>query len=140
MRKIIYSMPDGSVAVVTPNINTFPELEQITEAEAEQRAMASLPANAINVQLVDPSAIPADRSKRRAWRQNGATIVVDATVVTALHDADAIAAIDGIDRLQFEHLFNLENRTRVLELKTPITKAQYRDALIAKWKEINLAP
>lgn len=49
-------------------------------------------------------------------------------------------AIDAIDRLQFEHLFDLENRTRVLELKAPITRAQYRTALITRWKELNPAP
>lgn len=52
-------------------------------------------------------------------------------------DKRAIRAIDGLDRLQFEHLFNLENRTRVLELKTQITRLQYRDALINLWKSIN---
>lgn len=52
-------------------------------------------------------------------------------------DKRAIRAIDGLDRLQFEHLFNLENRTRVLELKTQITRAQYRDALINLWKSLN---
>lgn len=52
-------------------------------------------------------------------------------------DKRAARAIDSIDRLQFEHLFDLENRTRILELKTPITKAQYRQALIDKWKTLN---
>jgi hypothetical protein len=52
-------------------------------------------------------------------------------------DKRAARAIDTLDRLQFEHLFDLENRTRVLELKPQITKAQYRDALIARWKLLN---
>jgi hypothetical protein len=55
-------------------------------------------------------------------------------------DKRAERFIDGIDRLQFEHLFNLENRTRVLEARSQITKAQYRDMLIVKWKELNPAP
>jgi hypothetical protein len=54
-------------------------------------------------------------------------------------DKRAARAIDSIDRLQFEHLFDLENRTRVLELKTPITRTQYRQALINRWKELNPA-
>lgn len=54
-------------------------------------------------------------------------------------DKRAIRAIDGLDRLQFEHLFNLENRMRVLEAKLPITRLQYRDALINLWKSINQA-
>lgn len=52
-------------------------------------------------------------------------------------DKRAVRVIDGMDRLQFEHLFDFENRTRVLELKTTITKVQYRDALIARWKTLN---
>lgn len=52
-------------------------------------------------------------------------------------DMRAARVVDGIDRLQFEHLFDLENRTRILELKPQITRAQYRDALIARWKALN---
>ena len=49
-------------------------------------------------------------------------------------DKRAARAIASIERLQFEHLFELENRTRVLEAKLPITKEQYRNALIERWK------
>lgn len=51
-------------------------------------------------------------------------------------DKRAARAVDGIDRLQFEHLFDLENRTRVLEGKSLITREQYRNALIARWKTL----
>jgi hypothetical protein len=54
-------------------------------------------------------------------------------------DKRAGRAIDGMDRLQFEHLFDLENRTRVLEAKLPITREQYRTALINRWKQIHQA-
>ena len=137
MRKIIYTRPDGGLSVVHPALNTFGEAEGFTEAQAEQRAWLRLPVDAITPTFVEATAIPADRSKRRAWRQNGATIVVDAVVEAALKDSDAIAAIDGIDRLQFEHLFNLENRMRVLEAKPAITREQYKTALIAQWKALN---
>jgi hypothetical protein len=49
----------------------------------------------------------------------------------------AAVAIEGMDRLQFEHLFNLENRVRVLEGKSQVTRAQYRQALIDLWKLLN---
>lgn len=49
-------------------------------------------------------------------------------------DNIATRAIGAVDRLWFEVNFNQENRIRVLELKVPITKAQYRDALIAAYK------
>lgn len=111
-------------------------------AETEDEFVARIrqkdvPAGAVGVQVIDTSIIPSDRTHRRAWRLNAGVIEVDANVVQQLKDADAIKAIDGVDRLQFEHLFRLENRTRVLEGKLQITKAQYRDALIAEWKTLN---
>ena len=52
-------------------------------------------------------------------------------------DEIAQAAVDGKDRLLFEVNFDQENRLRALEGKTAITRAQYRDALIARWKLLN---
>jgi hypothetical protein len=52
-------------------------------------------------------------------------------------DMRAMRAIDGLDRLQFEHLFDLENRMRAQEGLGEITKVQYRNALINRWKAIN---
>ena len=111
-----------------------------TEDQFVARILAdpqSVPVSAINPQIVEASAIPADRSKRNAWRQVGAAVVVDAAAVTACKDAAAIRAIDGIDRLQFEHLFDIENWKREKDGLAPITKAQYRNALINRWKELN---
>lgn len=51
-------------------------------------------------------------------------------------DERAARKVDSLDRLQFEVLFNHENRIRALEGKASITAAQFRDALIARWKEI----
>lgn len=52
-------------------------------------------------------------------------------------DAEGARAVDAIDRLDFEVDFDQENRIRALELKAPITRSQYRDALIARWKVLN---
>jgi hypothetical protein len=52
-------------------------------------------------------------------------------------DRLAASAIDGMDRLQFEHLFELENRMRAQEGLGEITRAQYRTALINRWKQLN---
>lgn len=43
---------------------------------------------------------------------------------------------DKVRRLLFELNFDQEERLRVLESKPVITKAQYRDALITKWKAL----
>jgi len=136
VRKIIYTSPDGGVSVVHPVLNTLGD-EGMTEAQAEQRAWDRLPVEAIDPQFVDAAAVPTDRSKRRAWRRSGGSVFVDDAVVAALRDQDAALAIDGMDRLQFEHLFDLENRMRAVEAQPQITRAQYRNALIAKWKTLH---
>lgn len=52
-------------------------------------------------------------------------------------DSRAARSIDSMDRLLFELEFDQENRVRVLESKASLTRAQYRDALIARWKSLN---
>jgi hypothetical protein len=44
------------------------------------------------------------------------------------------AEVDAKDRLLFEINFDQENRIRALEGKNAVTRAQYRDALIARWR------
>jgi hypothetical protein len=65
-------------------------------------------------------------------------------------DKRAQRAIDGLDLLQFEHLFLLENDKRDIKTKinvllpgtysaadtAQITRAQYRQALINRWKTL----
>jgi hypothetical protein len=51
-------------------------------------------------------------------------------------DNVAARAIDATDRLWFEVNFNQENRIRALESKLPMTRAQYRDALIITYKNL----
>ena len=51
-------------------------------------------------------------------------------------DNKAARAIDAADRLWFEVNFNQENRVRVLEGKQPISRATYRDALLAQYKAL----
>lgn len=55
----------------------------------------------------------------------------------AVRDWRARGVVDATDRVAFEHLFDLENRTRVLESRPTITKQQYRQALIDRWKQLN---
>ncbi len=77
MRRIIYTRPDGGLSVVRPIINTHPVRENITEAQAEQRAGDRLPPDAINPQYIEESEIPSDRTFRDAWKANGAKIEHD---------------------------------------------------------------
>lgn len=52
-------------------------------------------------------------------------------------DKRAMRFIDGIDKLQFKRLFNLENRVRTLEGRAVVTAAAYRQDLIDDWKTLN---
>lgn len=66
----------------------------------------------------------------------------DPEVLAFLHpvlteDEKAALAVDAKDRLLFEIEFDQENRIRAIELRPAITRAQYRDALIARWKQLN---
>jgi hypothetical protein len=77
MRKIIYTKPGGSVAVVHPVRNTRGD-ESLSDLEIEQRAWARLPKGAITPEFVDAQVIPQDRKHRSAWRQQGKGIHLDA--------------------------------------------------------------
>jgi len=78
--------------------------------------------------------VPDDFSmKPLKWRWNGTAY----DAVTLTQDQLASGCIDGMDRLQLDAIFNHENRIRTLEGKTAITVAQFRDALIARWKVLN---
>lgn len=136
MRRIVYAHPSGVVCVVTPIVSAD-DPAGFTEQDALERALGKdVPAGAV-VTILDESAFPVDRRKRMAWRLVGGAIIVDEAAWTQYRDQLAAQSIDAMDRLQFEHLFDLENRTRILELKTPITRAQYRQALIDRWKTLN---
>ncbi len=102
MKKIIYTCPDGGMAIVHPatdqrlvtpyvdglRLGTIP-FERLrphwesggtfewaeTEDEFIQRVIAhSVPPDAINVQVIDAAEIPGDRTFRNAWQQDGINI------------------------------------------------------------------
>lgn len=98
MKKIIYTRPDGGISVVHPVINTAPELEPITEAEAEERAWNKLPSDAINPRFVNETEIPSDRTFRNAWKSD---LTVDMPKAREIHKnrlremrAPLLAALD----------------------------------------------
>lgn len=80
MKKIIYTRPDGGLSVVHPVINTIGEKivlddegneRPFTEQDALERALKALPPDAVNPQMIDAEAIPADRTFREAWTHGG---------------------------------------------------------------------
>lgn len=77
MKKIIYTKPDGGLAVVHPVRNTHPQPEKLSDEEIVKRAMKDVPSNATDVKIVEEDVIPKDRTFRDAWRfcpQNGCRV------------------------------------------------------------------
>lgn len=79
MRVIVYTQPNGIVAVCRPCISIG---ETLTEAEAEQRAWDRLPTDAINPEFRDPSTVPTDRYFRNAWKHD---LTVDMAKAREIH-------------------------------------------------------
>lgn len=92
MKKIIYTRSDGRLCVIHPVINTHPTPEQITEDEALERARKDIPPDAIDPQIVDEAAVPADRTFRNAWTAAPGQIVHDMAKCRAIH-RDRIRAL-----------------------------------------------
>lgn len=78
---IVYTRPDGGVSVVRPAYGDKLRPKDDSDAALLARCMARLPADAINAQIVDDSAIPADRTFRNAW---AADLSVDMTKARAI--------------------------------------------------------
>lgn len=71
MKRIVYALAEGGVAVVTPVINSG---EDITEDQAIARAMGRLPEYAVP-SLVELASLP-DRSSRNRWELRDGQVVV----------------------------------------------------------------
>ena len=68
---------------------------------------------------------------------NGTAFVAKPAPPQPTPDEAAASTVDRIDRLQFEVLFDMENRMRAREGLGAVTRAQYRTALINRWKALN---
>ena len=77
MKIIIYTGASGNLCYTRPVINSVGERPGFNEDDALARALAKLPSDATDPRVVEPSAIPVDRTFRNAWRQAGATIEHD---------------------------------------------------------------
>lgn len=77
MKRIIYTLQDGRLAVCVPTLNTYPTKEYFTDDEITDRSFSKLPKDAIDPRIVDDSEIPSDRTFRDAWKATGGGIEVD---------------------------------------------------------------
>ena len=83
-RAIVYDRPDGGISIVHPVINTQGEPAGFAEADAEARAWATVPADALSPRWVEAGDFPQDRSLREAWRHDGEAFSIDLDHARAL--------------------------------------------------------
>lgn len=101
---IIYTKPDGTLAVCRPAPKFIAQFA--TEEEGLSAVVAkSVPADAADVEIVDESAVPDDRTFRGAWVKNGGDIGCDMEKARAIH-MDRIRAVRDkeLARLDIEQL------------------------------------
>lgn len=92
MKSIVYTAADGSTCLCHPVVSRD-DPDGFTHEDALTRAMAKdIPADATNVQTIDKSEIPADRTFRNAWTLNGKTIAHDMNKARDIHRARLRAA------------------------------------------------
>lgn len=122
MRKIIYTKPDGGIAVVHPVRNTKGET-LTTDAEIEQRAWDRLPPEAINPQWVDESAIPTDRTFRNAWKAGNGCVDHHMAKCRELHKeklrqlrAPKLAALD-VEYMQADEIGDATKKAQIAAKK-----------------------
>lgn len=115
MKKIIYTRPDGGICVVHPVYKKDGELEVEMSVVLEK----SVPPDATNVQVVEESEIPTDRSFRNAWTPSGASIVVDMTKARAIHLSRIRRIRDKkLELLDKETMKNIKNPTKIDEIES----------------------
>lgn len=87
--KIVYTKPDGGIAVVTAASKTDLEgvFGSLTEQQYRDHVLSkSIPEGASNVRVMpDDWTPPEDRSFRNAWRMNGKSIAVDMPMARDIH-------------------------------------------------------
>ena len=100
MKKIIYTQPNGGLCVIHP----FDAEQRKDESEDEfiaRIAKKDVPPDATDVQIVDATAIPADRTFRNAWKAGVGIITHDMDKAREIHKdnlrrmrAPRLAALD----------------------------------------------
>lgn len=84
-RVIVYTRPNGVLAVCVPapadrrivHIEGKPPFLEPEDVWLNRVRLRSVPKDAANVQIVDRSDIPADRTFRAAWVSSGSSVAVD---------------------------------------------------------------
>ena len=84
MKKIVYTRLDGGVSIVNPTPQFLASFADEADGMATIRAR-NVPPDATDVVQVDETNIPADRTYRNAWRQNGGAFSTDMPMAREIH-------------------------------------------------------
>lgn len=77
-KRIIYSLPDGGVAIIMPAVDSGMTLEQIAAKDVPE---------GVPFEIVDAASIPEDRTFRAAWKRDGRKVAHDMPKVRDLAHA-----------------------------------------------------
>lgn len=138
MKKIIYTRPDGGVSIINPSPNFLATFQ--TEQDGLDAIIAKdVPGDASDVQTVDASSIPTDRTFRDALRQTAGVFSVDMVKARETHTANIAAAkMEMARKLAEREMLGedilLEKATlQGMDDKTEIDAADDPDTLKAIW-------
>lgn len=118
MQKIIYTRPNGGVSVMTP-----------AKENDIENCMRHVPEDATNVQVIDGSMVPTDRSFRDAWVQGDGKVEHDMEKCREIQ-RDHIRAErkPKLEQLDMEYLRALEKADKVKQKEIADQKQVLRDA------------
>jgi len=85
MRVIVYTRPDGGTSVCHPAWNDKLRPAGDTDDALLERCLTRIPADAVDVKIVEHDTIPLDRTFRDAWKQNATKIEVDMPKAREIH-------------------------------------------------------
>ncbi len=150
-KRIIYTRPDGGVSIVVPTPETLANPDFSDDADLNAHLLArSIPDDASNVEIVDDTVVPANRTFRSAWRQTGAIVVVNMPAARQLHlqrirtvrddvlartDTDFVRAVEDGDIVEQTRLKTLRQALRDIpaEVQAGIDAAGDPNTLDALW-------
>lgn len=139
-KRIVYTRPDGGMSIVIPAAGSI-HADEDGQKWLDRIIAKDVPADAIDVQVVEASALPADQAFRRAWvRQNGA-VVVDMAKAREIHAATiAVFAEQAQQKLDVLALRGEDVTARRQAISSAVaaldlTAAATTDELKALWPE-----
>lgn len=128
MKKIIYTRSDGGLSVVHPAENA--RLDNETDAEFISRIVEKdVPPGALDVQIVDATSIPTDRTFRNAWKAGVGKVEHNLPkCLTLAQDAIRVARAPKLAALDVEFMRAVEIGDAAKQAQIAAQKQRLRDA------------